>query len=87
MAMQWMTMAQSAERCLPCSSPAQLWPNQLTQEALSHRVMWLEHKANCSPVDSPDIENAWCLLPLPLMSDVSSPESPPSITMCLPHQF
>jgi hypothetical protein len=61
---------------LPCSSSGQLWPNQWTTGALSHTVMRLEHKANCSPVCSTDIENGWCLLPLPLMPDVSSTESP-----------
>jgi hypothetical protein len=38
--------------------------------------MWLEYKAHCSPVYSTDSDNAWCSLPLPLMPDVSNPESP-----------
>jgi hypothetical protein len=37
--------------------------------------MRLENKADCSPVYSTDSQNAWCSLPLPLMPDVSSPES------------
>ena len=38
--------------------------------------MWLEYKAHCLPVYSTDSDNAWCSLPLPLMPDVSSPDSP-----------
>jgi hypothetical protein len=41
--------------------------------------MRVEHKANCPPVYSSDTENAWCSLPLILMSEASSPASP------LPH--
>ena len=45
MAMHWVNKAHS----VPCLSPGQLWPNQLTQEALSH---WLEN-AWCLTATSP----------------------------------
>jgi len=75
MAIHWLTTAMSAERVSAIFNTRTAKTQSLNTRGFSLGVMWLEYKADYSPVYSNDSENAWCSLPLPLMPDVFSPES------------